>query len=258
MVTSLPPVSSMPARDSLRGSRRREIRKLIPEDHHRKICRERRDREKARRIASILEAAKKVFAARGYLKATMDEIALTAEITKPTIYLYFKTKDDLFFTLMLPLIEDVHRQLQKVEKNLQAGKLSDGAGLIGAIFRGFYSAYEKRTETFRIIQLFQQQGLVGELRPEVRSALNDRGRANFILHRRLLGEGMEKGLLRKADIHELADVIWATFVGVIQLEDAKSTDRKKNRHLTANTLRLAEELIAGAMTIQNKDKGKKK
>ena len=60
----------------------------------------------------------------------MDEIALAAEVTKPTIYLYFKTKDDLFFTLMLPLIDDVQQQLQKVEKNLLAGKIRDGGSLI--------------------------------------------------------------------------------------------------------------------------------
>ncbi len=228
---------------------------MIPEDRHKIVCRERRDREKAQRISGILEAAKKVFTAKGYLKATMDEIALEAEVTKPTIYLYFKTKDDLFFTLMLPLIEDVHRQLQKVEESLQSGKIHDGADLLSAIFRGFYQAYEARPETFRILQLFQQQGLISELRPEVRSALNDKGRANFVLHRRLLGEGMEMGLLKKENVYEVADVIWGTFVGVIQLEDAKSGNRK-NKSLTENTLRLAERLIAGAMTT--KSKGTKK
>jgi TetR/AcrR family transcriptional regulator len=224
-------------------------------DQHKIICRKRRDREKAQRIAGILESAKKVFAAKGYLKATMDEIAREAEVTKPTIYLYFKTKDDLFFTLMLPLIEDVHRQLQKVEENLTAGKYSDGADLIGALFRGFYDPYEALPETFRILQLFQQQGQAGELRPEVRSALNDKGRANFVLHRRILSTAMEMGLIRQANVYEVADVIWGAFVGIIQLEDAKYIDHK-NKRLTENTLLLAETLIAEAMTL--KSKGKKK
>lgn len=229
--------------------------KLIPEDQHKAICQQRRDREKAQRIQSIIEAAKKVFAAKGYLKATMDDIALAAEVTKPTIYLYFKAKDDLFFTLMLPLIEEVHRQLLKVDEDLKTGQVQDGTGLITAIFRGFYHAYETRPETFRILQLFQQQGLIGELRPEVRDALNDTGRANFVLHRQILTHGMEMGLIKKVNVYEIADVIWATFVGVIQLEDAKYFDRK-DKSLTENTLRLAEGLIAEAMTIKNE--GKKK
>ncbi len=229
--------------------------KLIPEDQHKAICQQRRDREKAQRIQSIIEAAKKVFTAKGYLKATMDDIALAAEVTKPTIYLYFKAKDDLFFTLMMPLIDDVREQLQIVEKSLQTGEINDGASLIRAVFGAFYHGYEHLPETFRIIQLFQQQGLMGELRPEVRTALNDKGRANFVLSRQILTKGMELGLIKEVNVYEMADVIWGLLVGVIQLEDAKHFDRK-NKSLTENTLRLAEGLIAEAMTI--KSEGKKK
>lgn len=228
---------------------------MIPKDKHKIICQQRRDREKNLRIQSIIEAAKKVFASKGYLKATMDEIALEAEVTKPTIYLYFKAKDDLFFNLMLPLIDAIRQQLQKVEKNLLTGKILDGGGLITAIFKAFYHAYEILPETFRIIQLFQQQGLMGELRPEVRSALNDKGRINIVLCRQLLTCGMEMGIIKKVNVYEMTDVIWGMLVGIIQLEDAKFYDRK-NKRLTENTLRLAERLIADAMTIESRGKEK--
>jgi TetR/AcrR family transcriptional regulator len=219
---------------------------LIPKDKHKKACQERREREKSQRIQSILEAAQRVFFAKGYLKATMDEIALEAAVTKPTIYLYFKAKDDLFFTLMLPLIDHISRQLQKVEQDLEAGKIKDSQSLITAIFNAFYSGYEISPEAFRIIQLFQQQKLMNELRPEVREALNDRGRINFILGRKLISRGIELGLIRKVNIYELADIVWGLIVGIIQLEDIKSDDQKNNR-LKENTLRLAEELIGCAL-----------
>ncbi|PKN19427.1 MAG: hypothetical protein CVU71_07940 [Deltaproteobacteria bacterium HGW-Deltaproteobacteria-6] len=217
------------------------------------VCQLRRDREKALRIQSILDAAKKVFTSKGYLKATMDEIALAAEVTKPTIYLYFKAKDDLFFTLMLPLVDDIRQQLLKVENNLLTGKIGNGTSLITAIFNAFYHAYEILPSTFRIMQLFQQQGLMGELRPEVRSALNDQGRTNFIICRKLLTRGMEMGYIKKVNVYEMADVIWGSLVGIIQLEDAKFYDRKTKR-LTENTLRLAERLIAEAMTIKTEER----
>jgi len=229
---------------------------LIPQDKHKIVCKLRRDREKSQRIQSILEAAKKIFASKGYLKTTMDEIALAAEVTKPTIYLYFKAKDDLFFTLMLPLIDDVRGQLQKVEKRLETGKIGDGQSLIKSIFKAFYHGYDHLPETFRIIQLFQQQGLMSELRPEVRAALNVKGRGNFVLCRQLLAKGMELGLIKKVNVHEMADVIWGLLVGVIQLEDAKFCDHHKNKRIAENTLRLAEGLIAESMTI--KIRGKKK
>ena len=222
-------------------------------DQHRIVCRKRRDREKARRVQSIMEAAKKVFASKGYLKATMDEIAMEAEVTKPTIYLYFKAKDDLFFSLMLPLINDIRTQLLNVQEDLQTGKIADGAGLMKSIFRAFYHAYEILPETFRIIQLFQQQGLMGELRPEVRAALNEKGRSNFVLCRQLLTQGIALKLIKKVHVFEMADVIWGTLVGIIQLEDAKYFN-SKNKRLTKNTLRLAETLMAEAVTIKSKGK----
>lgn len=220
---------------------------MISRDKHKIICQERRNREKQQRIQSILEAAQKVFFSKGYLKATMDEIALEAAVTKPTIYLYFKTKDDLFFTLMLPLLDHIWQQLEKVEQNLEAGKINESQSFITAMFRAFYSGYEIFPETYSIIQLFQQQKLMNELRPEVRNALNEKGRINFILGRRLLSKGIELGLIKKINVYEMADMIWGLIVGIIQLEDIKSDDQNDNK-LKENTLRLAERLIAAALT----------
>ena len=92
--------------------------KLSIDDRRKRVIQERREREKARRIESILEAARKVLFSKGYVKATMDEIALEAEISKPTIYQYFKSKDDLFFSLMLPVVEDIGTELEKIENKL--------------------------------------------------------------------------------------------------------------------------------------------
>lgn len=213
------------------------------------VSKRRRYREKEIRIQSILEAAKKVFFEKGYLKATMEEIAYQAEVTKATIYLYFKAKDDLFYTLMLPLMDDVRQQLEEVENKLDSGKIKDGASLIKALFRSFYHGYRFSPETFRIIQLFQQQGLAGELRPEVRNALNDKGRLNFEIGRRILTKGIELKMIKKANVYEVADAIWGSIVGVIQLEDIKS-DEKKNHKLKERTLCLVEQLITEGMTTK--------
>ena len=223
----------------------------IPQDQHKIVCQQRRNREKNQRIQSILNAAERVFFSKGYLKATMDEIALAAEVTKPTIYFYFKTKDDLFFTLMLPVIDHVRKQLEEVDERLATGKINDSQSLIAAIFKAFYSGYETYPDAFRIIQLFQQQRLMNELRPEVRNALNDKGRVNFNLGRSLLAKGIELGLIRKVNLYEMADVIWGSIVGIVQLEDIKSDDQKKHR-LKQNTLRLAQRLIADALTVNRK------
>jgi AcrR family transcriptional regulator len=61
-------------------------------------------RRKAARPGEILDAALKVFAAKGYAAARMEDIAQAAGVTKGTIYLYFSSKADVLKTLAQELI----------------------------------------------------------------------------------------------------------------------------------------------------------
>ncbi|HII36213.1 MAG TPA: TetR/AcrR family transcriptional regulator [Nitrosopumilaceae archaeon] len=48
---------------------------------------------------TILEAAMKTFAKTGYSQTRMDDVAKAAGVSKGTPYLYFPTKEDLFFAI---------------------------------------------------------------------------------------------------------------------------------------------------------------
>ncbi len=48
------------------------------------------------RHSQILEAARHVFARRGFAEASMDEIAQSAGVAKGTLYLYYRSKQDLY------------------------------------------------------------------------------------------------------------------------------------------------------------------
>ena len=67
--------------------------------------------------ARILDAAVKVFAERGFHSATVAEIAREAGVADGTIYLYFKSKDDLLLRLfdekMTALVEEARTALAK-------------------------------------------------------------------------------------------------------------------------------------------------
>ena len=56
---------------------------------------ERKEREKQQRREEIILAAEKVFFSKGFDLSTMDDIAEEAELSKGTLYLYFKNKEDL-------------------------------------------------------------------------------------------------------------------------------------------------------------------
>lgn len=74
----------------------------------------RRERERLARRNDILAAARKVFAAKGYDRATMDEIARVAEFAKGTLYGYFDNKLDLFISLIKEVFDEATRRLMEV------------------------------------------------------------------------------------------------------------------------------------------------
>lgn len=63
------------------------------------------------RQEEIIRAAAKRFSRHGFTKTTLDEIARDVRIGKPTIYHYFKSKDDLFYSSinfqLTQFIEDI-------------------------------------------------------------------------------------------------------------------------------------------------------
>ena len=220
---------------------------MSEKDKHKKAIEERKKRERSQRIQSILDAAQRVFFSRGYLGATMEEVAFQAQVSKPTVYQYFKTKDDLFFSLMLPVVETIASELGKIEGKLERGEYLSGAVLLRDFFDGLFRAYDESPAAFRIVQLFQQTGLVRELNEEICSALNSKGGRNFRLARKIVEEGISQGLLKDTDPYEFVDVVWGLFVGVVQLEDIKTQNSPENRFIRP-TLNLAERLIIDAMT----------
>ncbi len=81
---------------------------------------ERKERERLQRRNEILEAAEKVFFSRGIEKATMDDVAEEAELSKGTLYLYFKSKEDLHMSVAIKaiyLLATITREIQDLKQN---------------------------------------------------------------------------------------------------------------------------------------------
>jgi AcrR family transcriptional regulator len=62
---------------------------------------ERKEREREQRREDILNAAEKVFFKLGVDRATMDDVAHQAELSKATLYLYFSSKEEIYFAIFL-------------------------------------------------------------------------------------------------------------------------------------------------------------
>jgi TetR/AcrR family transcriptional regulator len=214
------------------------------------VLENRKKREKDLRIENIIEAAKRIFVAKGYLNTTMDEIALEVEISKPTLYQYFKNKDDLYFLLLIPLMEELERCQIILEKKLLQGKYSSGTLFVRDIFRGFYKTYEKDPGLFTIFQMVQQTGIIWGHSDNTKARFADTWRRYGDLNRRILKIAMDQGLIREMDPYSLACILWGLFTGIVQLEQQKSKGKKTNGFLKKN-LKMAVELITLSLIPQS-------
>ena len=218
---------------------------------HQQVIQQRKKRERDQRIQSILSAAKKVFFSKGYLKTTMDEIAFEAEISKPTIYQYFKTKDELYSALMLPFLKEFSAQFESIEKNLHAGRYKDGRALVHDFFEAFLNSYDAAPDSLRVAHtFFQHADLINELSQNARNAISEQGKYDFELARKVLDTAIEQGLIKNINTYALSDIVWGLFVGITQVTDMKSTKRVQPDKYLRSTLKEAETLLTDAIVLR--------
>lgn len=105
----------------------------------------RRERDRLLRQADILRAAEHVFALKGYYEATMQDIAKEAQYATGTVYLYFKDKEGLYFSLL----EHKYRDLLTILKE-ETAKAQGARQRLEIFIREKLSFFERNRDFFRI------------------------------------------------------------------------------------------------------------
>ena len=191
---------------------------------------------------AIQRAAQKVFFERGYANATVEEIAHLAGVAKGSIYLHFQTKDDLYLSLMIPVLEEVERSLVDFHGKVVSGQYQTCSEIITGFFNHYKRIYRYDPDGIRIIQAFQQGNLISAMSKKTREELNRVARENFQLARNILFTAMKRKAIAKMNPVQLSDIFWGAFIGVVQLEESKFRTTQKN-HLE-DTLRSAFTILA--------------
>jgi AcrR family transcriptional regulator len=90
-----------------------------------------RDRKKTRRRAEIMAAAKELFARQGVDATTMADIAAAAEVSAPTVFNYFGSKDGI----LTAMIEEGTSEARENDRAQHWRDDTDLASLITMLFR---------------------------------------------------------------------------------------------------------------------------
>ena len=173
---------------------------------------ERKQQERNARRRRIQRAARSVFAERGYAKTSIEAVAKEASLSVGAIYLYFRSKEDLYVSLLEDTLELLSTELSEIAD-------SDGSDKLGRAWKFLCTWAQNDTEATRILRLCSQPNVRGQLSDEVTEAI----RRGFQKVRGRLAAMVApaESDAEASDPESVADVIWALFVGLLQATDAK-------------------------------------
>ncbi len=159
----------------------------------------------------------------GYHGTTMEKIAETAELSRATIYLYFKTKDEIFVQAIVRQSEFFAGLLE----GLYTRRKEIGGALLRELWDCFKTFYSMDPSIINVTLYFHQSQMLRSLPDSLRLELDRSGSLNYSWMCKIMAYGIRKGLFRKCNEKTLAEFIWTSFLGIVHLENSKMAMGRK-------------------------------
>ncbi|MDE6550465.1 MAG: TetR/AcrR family transcriptional regulator [Clostridia bacterium] len=166
---------------------------------------------------NILDAADRLFCNSGVDKTTMEHIAAEAGYSKPTIYGYFKDKDEVYFALVLEFMQEI---VVKVDKAVE-----ESSAFPDTFMNICQEVYKLATE-----YPLYFEGLIGNINVNIQSS--DTPRIYKDIYRlgeelneklsQLLQQGKDEGVINAAmESSAILLFLWSSVSGVIRMINQK-------------------------------------
>ena len=156
---------------------------------------------KEEKRARIIVAAAKVFARRGFASTLMAEIAIEAGIGKGTLYEYFDSKEDLFFTVFEWFVKATEAEA-KVSISALGGSASER---LDALSDSLMSSWAQMEDMYSLVMEFWSASASSQMRERFKQAFKN-GYSDFRqIVSALIREGIQGGEFRpEADAESVA------------------------------------------------------
>ena len=184
---------------------------MSDEDTERSAREDRRDRRRADRRRSILEAARAQLLDGGIAEFEISKVAARADVSKASVYYYFESKEEL--------ISDMAADSIRAEVEMLSAAIDEhenGVDALVAMIQAYVKYYGEDFSRFRLVYFWpqvlgiQQRVLTDSVYPLV-AELNDR------LEQKLIATRDAGGLVSDAHPRKLANLAWVTAQGLVSL-----------------------------------------
>ncbi len=212
--------------------------------------RERKEREKGARREEIINAAEKVFFERGLTNATMDEIAEAAELSKGTLYLYYKSTEDLYLTVALRGTELMYGMFVDA---IAAG--SNPIRQLHDLGEAYYAYFQKYRNYYRMYYYFEKPQIHSQVSADVMEQCSLTEKKVWDLVVGVITRAIDEGLIRRDVVPiEAGVMLWSNCNGLMRLIDRDQKAWKEERGLDLEGLirKSNRLLVEGMMTDQAK------
>ena len=202
---------------------------------------ERRKQEKDSRRKRILEAARTLFFARGFANVTVDKIAKVSELGKGSIYLYFKSKEDIYAQILLNYIEEFNRQVSALFR-----KKKTAADLLTEFSYFYADFFLSDPELFRILMTYMLQPYQTKLSAKLNSQIIKANAKSVDVISKILQSGVQaKEFPAKINLKRTQFAIWGMLNGIISLHIFSGAENKKRKRIRSTIKSTLEIFIKG-------------
>lgn len=174
---------------------------------------ERKEREKQMRRDLILQSAEAVFFEKGLHATTLDEVAEKAEVSKGTIYLYFASKEDLYYSLMTNGLS----MLLKIFQDTKPEEKSPWDALLG-FGKAYFRFSQEQSYLFKMLAVVENPVVSEQVSPEAVSRLEEMSNSVLSYVAKFVQRGIEAGDFRKdVSAYNAVILFWVSLSGVLNL-----------------------------------------
>ncbi|MCL1632134.1 TetR/AcrR family transcriptional regulator [Sporolactobacillus sp. CPB3-1] len=197
----------------------------------------------------VIDAAEHLFFSKGFAQTTMDDLCAQAHLSKRTLYVYFNSKDQLYFEIMIRGYKQLITMLEENQQSLPViDRLKQMAYTVyqfSVLYPDYFTAifsYENRAADFEKGVPDASKEECYRLGEQVFQKLTD-----------LIEEGQNSGIFRrKPDAVQTAVILWSCLHGILNTAKVKKNYLASFHSIPSDSLiRQAFEVIIRSICIDS-------
>lgn len=207
----------------------------------------RREREKEQRRNAILRSARKEFFEKGFRAVTVDSIARRAELSKGAIYLYFKSKEEIYAQILLRDIDKFHDRVESLLDTARSA--ADNLRNFAEVYAAFFISDR---ELFRIFMNFMIQHNPVNFTPNINDHIVKSTNQTIAIIEQILQMGVESGEFPGClNVRVCRNALWGLLNGIIALHLFTGREETREERVRAQ-VRGGLELFIGGLRSEQK------